>query len=439
MKIRLVNISRTQKKQDEKLVQSKIEDGKVYIWLSSFRDNRFVELFTVSELEKYIKATGGGAKGDKGDTGDTGAAGADGADGADGREVELQKSATHLQWRYVGTVPWTDLVALTEIKGDTGATGATGVAGAAGAAGADGRDVELQKSATHVQWRKTGDLEWIDLIPLADIKGDDGAAGANGTNGTNGTDGSDGREVELQKSATHIQWRYIGDVSWINLVALTDIKGDTGAAGTNGTNGTNGLGVPAGGTAGQVLAKIDSTDNNTQWITPLKAVYNQSVAQQGAGFSTDTYLTGSSIAIPSGALKVGSRYHLVFDVSKTAAGTAAPVITIRFGTNGTTADTARLTFTFLAQTAAADIGTFEVWVTFRTVGSGTSAVIQGTAQVRHRLQTTGLQNLVSTTLQVTSGGFDSTVANSIIGASVNAGASAAWTVQLVQAELRNIN
>jgi len=168
-------------------------------------------------------------------------------------------------------------------------------------------------------------------------------------------------------------------------------------------------------------------------------VYNQSVAQQGAGFATDTYLTGSSISIPSGALKIGSRYHLIFDVSKTAAGTATPIITIRFGTNGTTADTARLTFTFLAQTAAADIGTFEVWVTFRTVGSGTSAVMQGTAQVRHRLQITGLQNLVSTTLQVTSGGFDSTVANSIIGASVNAGASAAWTVQLVQAELLNIN
>ena len=170
-----------------------------------------------------------------------------------------------------------------------------------------------------------------------------------------------------------------------------------------------------------------------------KTVYNQSVAQQGAGFATDTYLTGSSIAIPSGALKAGTRYHLIFDVSKTAAGTATPVITIRFGTNGTTADTARLTFTFLAQTAAADIGTFEIWVTVRSVGSGTSAVLQGTAQCRHRLSTTGLQNQPGTTLQITSGGFDSTVANSIIGASVNAGASAAWTVQLVQAELLNIN
>lgn len=35
--------------------------------------------------------------------------------------------------------------------------------------------------------------------------------------------GSDGREVELQASATHIQWRYVGDLEWNNLVALDDL------------------------------------------------------------------------------------------------------------------------------------------------------------------------------------------------------------------------
>lgn len=33
-------------------------------------------------------------------------------------------------------------------------------------------------------------------------------------------------------------------------------------------NGTNGQGVPTGGTAGQVLAKVDATNYNTQWVTP---------------------------------------------------------------------------------------------------------------------------------------------------------------------------
>lgn len=38
----------------------------------------------------------------------------------------------------------------------------------------------------------------------------------------------DGREIELQKSLTHIQWRYVGE-SWFDLVALSDITGPQGA------------------------------------------------------------------------------------------------------------------------------------------------------------------------------------------------------------------
>lgn len=44
--------------------------------------------------------------------------------------------------------------------------------------------------------------------------------------------------------------------------------GDTGATGATGPAGTNGVGVPTGGSAGQVLSKINSTDYNTQWVTP---------------------------------------------------------------------------------------------------------------------------------------------------------------------------
>jgi hypothetical protein len=38
------------------------------------------------------------------------------------------------------------------------------------------------------------------------------------------------------------------------------------AAGPQGASGTNGQGVPVGGTTGQVLAKINATDYNTQWV-----------------------------------------------------------------------------------------------------------------------------------------------------------------------------
>jgi hypothetical protein len=201
-------------------------------------------------------------------------------------------------------------------------------------------------------------------------------------------------------------------------------------------NGTGNVTFVDPGTSGNVL-----TSNGTTWSSSapsVRTVYNQSTADQGAGFATDTYVTGSSVAIPATGLRVGTRYHMIFAATKTAASTATPVITVRFGTNGTTADTSRCAITFSAQTAATDTGTFEVWATFRTVGGGTSAVLQCVGQRRHGASVTGFGNLVSQTIEVTSGGFDSTVESSIIGVSANGGTASSWTVQLVQAELENL-
>lgn len=52
---------------------------------------------------------------------------------------------------------------------------ATAPAGSGG--GTNGKNPEFQKSATHVQWRLVGDATWIDLIPLASLKGNDGTNG----------------------------------------------------------------------------------------------------------------------------------------------------------------------------------------------------------------------------------------------------------------------
>ena len=45
--------------------------------------------------------------------------------GKDGREIELQNSGTAIQWRYAGDNAWTDLVQLSELKGDPGDDGIT--------------------------------------------------------------------------------------------------------------------------------------------------------------------------------------------------------------------------------------------------------------------------------------------------------------------------
>ncbi len=160
---------------------------------------------------------------------------------------------------------------------------------------------------------------------------------------------------------------------------------------------------------------------------------NQSVASQ-TGFAADTYLVGSNFAIPANYPIVGSTYKLIFDVTKTAAGLLAPTITIRIGTLGTTADASICSIVFGVGTAVVDSGIFEVIATFRTVGSGTTAVLQSIAGLVNNLTTTGLSNAVKAK-QVTSAGFNSTTASSIIGATYNGGTSAAHTIQLVRSEL----
>lgn len=58
--------------------------------------------------------------------------GPQGEKGNNGKEIELTKTSTHIKWRYAGQaegIGWTNLVELSELKGNTGATGPQGPAG----------------------------------------------------------------------------------------------------------------------------------------------------------------------------------------------------------------------------------------------------------------------------------------------------------------------
>jgi hypothetical protein len=158
---------------------------------------------------------------------------------------------------------------------------------------------------------------------------------------------------------------------------------------------------------------------------------NFATAASAAGFASDTYIANSAIPVLGiGALRVGRCFHWRFIVSKTAAGTAAPVLSVRVGTAGTTADTARLTFTFGAGTAAADRGEIELEALVTAIGA--SAVLRGKLNLTSNLTTTGLSNAVKA-LQVTSSAFDITPANTLIGLSWNGGTSASHTIEYVGA------
>jgi len=168
---------------------------------------------------------------------------------------------------------------------------------------------------------------------------------------------------------------------------------------------------------------------------PLKLQYNNSVSTQAITANTVTYLTGS--AITTANIKAGTVVTWTISVTKTNAGTAAPAWTVKFGTNASTADTTLLSFTGAAQTAAVDTGMFTIQCTFRTVGSGTSAVLVGHYSLVHQLDSTGLSTGNGGAF-ATSAGFNSTTANAFLGLTVNSGASAVWTVNQVNVKIENI-
>lgn len=140
--------------------------------------------------------------------------------------------------------------------------------------------------------------------------------------------------------------------------------------------------------------------------------------------AADTYIgTGFGVA---GRIQVGSFFRWTLVATKTGAGVATPIYSVRFGTAGTTADTARLTFTGPAQTAVADTAWIQVDVVIQT--NSATGVIAGGQKLSHNLASTGFATQQISVLSAVSGTFDTTVAASKIGLSVNPGASGVWTI-----------
>lgn len=115
----------------------------------------------------------------------------------------------------------------------------------------------------------------------------DGADGQDGAPGQNGTDGvtpditmtatadatsSANPTVTVTKGGTTANPTFALAFSGLKgeqgIQGIQGVQGVQGETGATGPQGPAGPGVPTGGTAGQVLSKIDGTDYNTEWITP---------------------------------------------------------------------------------------------------------------------------------------------------------------------------
>lgn len=138
------------------------------------------------------------------------------------------------------------------LKGDKGDTGAKGDKGDAGLQGIDGNTILSGSGTPAVTLGKNGDF-YIDVTTKAvygpKINGLWGAAttlsGPKGDKGEKGDTGLAGPQ---------------------GLQGPAGASGSSGSTGPAGPVGATGAGVPTGGTAGQLLAKVDSTNYNTQWV-----------------------------------------------------------------------------------------------------------------------------------------------------------------------------
>lgn len=191
-------------------------------------------------------------------------------------------------------------------------------------------------------------------------------------------------------------------------------------------------GNPSTPSAGTVLAYPDSrsklwTGKDSSGVArSLGGIIANSNTSNVVASTADTYLTGSEITIPNHGLQAKATFHWRFSASKTGAGVATAIFSVRVGTAGSTADTARLTLTLPAQTAVVDTGFFDITAILRNVGA--SGVMAGFIALVHNTgAATGLAGAISPVIEATGSAFDTTPANQIVGVSCNPGAAGVWT------------
>jgi hypothetical protein len=245
-----------------------------------------------------------GLQGIQGEVGPVGPVGETGSPGADGREVELQTTESHVQWRYEGESEWTDLVALSAITGPQGIQGETGLTGAAGA---DGREVELRKTETHVQWRYEDEAEWTDLVALSEITGPQGQTGDQGPAGPANTLAIG--TVTTGAAGTEADATLTGDspAQTLNLVIPRGDKGDTGDQGPPGTQTT------------------DASDLTTGTLADARLSSNVPLLASSNTFAQNQTLDGTNNVAPNQTAASGSslmtralgdaRYYLLRDLN----------------------------------------------------------------------------------------------------------------------------
>lgn len=239
-----------------------------------------------------------GAKGDKGERGEQGPQGEQGPEGPQGPKGDKGEKGVEGKRGPKGE------------RGERGLSGADGERGPIGPQGAQGEPGERGPSGPEGRPGEVG--------PQG-LQGERGQRGQRGEKGDPGEQGEDGRSA--YEIAVANGFRGTEEEWLLSLRGRDGAKGRDGASGAPGPQGYTGLsayqiaqldgftgteeqwleslvgpGVAPGGTAGQILAKVDGTDYNTTWIdnfAPNVELYVKNSTGTTLNKGQVVYITGS--------------------------------------------------------------------------------------------------------------------------------------------------
>lgn len=169
-------------------------------------------------------------------------------------EAYIVTSTGNLYFWNTTVTNWVDIGPIVGPRGDKGDTGEQGPAGATGPQGDTGPEGPTGPQGEPGPKGDTGD------------QGPQGETGATGPQGPQGIQGN------------------VGPQGPQGIQGNVGPTGATGATGSQGPQGAAGVGVPVGGAAGQVLAKVDGDDYHTEWVN-----------QTGGGTDTGYFGFGTNV------------------------------------------------------------------------------------------------------------------------------------------------
>ena len=248
-----------------------------------------------------------GTDGTDGTNGTDGTDGTNGTNGADGTSVIVKSTVPVL-----GGVE----VTLTDVEGGvetdhtfflangpqgaTGPQGLQGIQGIRGETGAQGpAGVSPTLSAEPISGGHRVTMTDAQGTTTFDVMDDENAAAATVTVGSTTTSAAGGNaSVTNSGTSSDAVLDFViprGPQGPQGIQGIQGEQGVQGPQGETGATGETGPGVAAGGTAGQVLAKVDGTDYNTEWIDPPEGGGNKLLClkcNDNAGGNESNYTRG---------------------------------------------------------------------------------------------------------------------------------------------------